>query len=61
VGSPIKFSDFEPEIVGAPLLGEHTDHVLSELGYDEKQIADLHAKGVVRTEELPAEGHRLAA
>ena len=25
VGSPIKFSDFTPEIIGAPLLGEHTD------------------------------------
>jgi formyl-CoA transferase len=61
VGSPIKFSDFVPEIVGAPLLGEHTDHVLAELGYDANQIAELHAKGVVRTEELPTEDHRLAA
>jgi formyl-CoA transferase len=61
VGSPIKFSDFAPEIVGAPLLGEHTDNVLAELGYDANQIAELHAKGVVHTEELPAEDHRLAA
>jgi len=25
IGSPIKFSDFKPEITGAPLLGEHTN------------------------------------
>ena len=29
VGSPIKFSDFTPEITGSPLLGEHTDDVLT--------------------------------
>lgn len=33
VGSPIKFSSFTPKITGAPLLGEHTDEVLRELGY----------------------------
>jgi formyl-CoA transferase len=48
VGSPIKFSDFVPEITSSPLLGEHTDEVLAELGYDNEQIADLHARGVVR-------------
>ena len=47
VGSPIKFSSFEPDIKGAPLLGEHTDEVLAELGYDAGQIAQLHAKNVV--------------
>jgi formyl-CoA transferase len=47
VGSPIKFSDFAPEITGAPLLGEHTDDVLAELGYDAEQIAALRAEGVV--------------
>jgi crotonobetainyl-CoA:carnitine CoA-transferase CaiB-like acyl-CoA transferase len=31
---------------GAPLLGEHTDQVLRELGYDEATIADLHARGI---------------
>jgi formyl-CoA transferase len=39
VGSPIKFSSFTPEITGAPLLGEHTDEVLKELGYNPEQIA----------------------
>jgi formyl-CoA transferase len=48
VGSPIKFSDFAPTITGAPLLGEHTDEVLTELGYDADQIAAMRANGVVR-------------
>ena len=47
VGSPIKFSDFTPEITSSPLLGEHTDEVLAELGYNADQIADFHARGVV--------------
>lgn len=47
VGSPVKFSSFTPEIKGAPLLGEHSDEVLAELGYTAEQIAALHASGVV--------------
>src|SRR6201996_3550123 len=47
VGSPIKFSSFEPEIKGAPLLGEHSDEVLAELGYNADQIAEMHAKKIV--------------
>ncbi|HEY0475006.1 MAG TPA: formyl-CoA transferase [Kribbella sp.] len=47
VGSPIKFSDFTPTITGAPLLGEHTDAVLAELGYDADVIAKLHTDKVV--------------
>ncbi|MEA2383278.1 MAG: formyl-CoA transferase [Solirubrobacteraceae bacterium] len=47
VGSPIKFSDFAPAITGAPLLGEHTDEVLADLGYDGDQIAAMHAHGIV--------------
>ncbi|MCB8877388.1 formyl-CoA transferase [Acidisoma silvae] len=47
VGSPIKFSDFTPAITGAPLLGEHTDEVLGELGYSAEAIAKLHETKVV--------------
>jgi crotonobetainyl-CoA:carnitine CoA-transferase CaiB-like acyl-CoA transferase len=39
-----------------PLLGEHTRQVLREVGFTEGAIADLHAKGVVKT-EAPAVGH----
>lgn len=47
VGSPIKFSDFKPEISGAPLLGEHSDEVLAELGYTIKQVAQLRSERVI--------------
>ena len=47
VGSPIKFSDFTPQITGSPLLGEHTDDVLTELGYTAQAIAEMHAARVV--------------
>jgi formyl-CoA transferase len=47
VGSPIKFSDMKVEVTGSPLLGEHTDQVLAELGYGKAQIAHMHeAKAV---------------
>ena len=47
VGCPVKFSDFTPEITGSPLLGEHTDDVLVELGYDADAIARMHTDQVV--------------
>jgi formyl-CoA transferase len=47
VGCPVKFSDFTPEITGSPLLGEHTDQVLVELGYDADAIARMHTDQVV--------------
>jgi crotonobetainyl-CoA:carnitine CoA-transferase CaiB-like acyl-CoA transferase len=31
----------------APLLGEHTDEILGELGYDAAEVASLHAKEIV--------------
>ncbi len=47
VGSPIKFSDMKVEITGAPLLGEHTDEVLAELGYSSDKIAAMHTSKAV--------------
>lgn len=39
IGTPMKLSDSEPEITRAPLLGEHTEEVLKELGYSDADIA----------------------
>ena len=47
VGCPMKFSSFKPTITGAPLLGEHTDEVLTSLGYKPDQIAKLRSQKVV--------------
>ena len=47
VGNPVKFSTFKPAITGAPLLGEHTDEVLADLGYDAEAIKKMHDAGVV--------------
>jgi formyl-CoA transferase len=53
VGSPMKFSEFEPHITGSPLLGENTDEVLAQLGYSSEQIAKFHESKVVGP--LPSE------
>ncbi len=47
VGSPIKFSGFAPEIKGSPLLGEHTEEVLSALGYDAEAIRGLRTGKII--------------
>jgi formyl-CoA transferase len=47
IGSPIKFSDLEVEVKPSPVLGEHTDEVLTDLGYSVDDIAKLHAAKAV--------------
>jgi formyl-CoA transferase len=47
VGNPIKLSDSPSEVTRSPLLGEHTDEVLAELGYSKDQIAALRASQAV--------------
>jgi len=47
VGNPIKMSDSPTEVTRSPLLGEHTDEVLAQLGFSRDEVAALHAAGAV--------------
>ena len=47
VGNPIKLSDSPTEVTRSPLLGEHTDAVLGELGYGAAELAALRAGKVI--------------
>jgi formyl-CoA transferase len=47
VGNPIKMSDSPTEVTRSPLLGEHTDEVLAQLGYGADEIAALRAERVI--------------
>ena len=47
VGNPIKMSDSPTEVKRSPLLGEHTDDVLRQLGYAAEDVARLRAAGAV--------------
>jgi formyl-CoA transferase len=47
VGNPIKMSDSATEVTRSPLLGEHTDEVLRELGYGTADLAALRSNKVI--------------
>jgi formyl-CoA transferase len=47
VGNPIKMSDSPTEVTRSPLLGEHTDEVLMQLGYTAGDVESLRAEGVI--------------
>jgi formyl-CoA transferase len=47
VGNPIKMSDSPTEVKRSPLLGEHTDEVLAELGFGADRIAALREAKVI--------------
>ena len=47
-GNPIAFSDVERiPPARAPSLGENTDEILAEIGYDDGEIAGLHDDSIV--------------
>jgi formyl-CoA transferase len=47
VGNPIKMSDSPTEVTRSPLLGEHTDEVLRQLGYHDDEIKALREQRVI--------------
>jgi formyl-CoA transferase len=47
VGNPIKLSDSPTDVKRSPLLGEHTDEILLELGYSKKDIESARAERAV--------------
>src|SRR5690606_24022841 len=52
VGNPIKMSDSVSEVKRSPLLGEHTEEILSKvLGYSAKELAEIKVSGAITAEE----------
>ena len=47
VGNPIKLSASPSDVKRSPLLGEHTDEILAELGFAGDQIAAMRAEKAV--------------
>ena len=48
VGNPIKLSDSPAKVERAPLLGEHTEEILSKvLGYKASEIAEIKKSGAI--------------
>jgi formyl-CoA transferase len=47
VGNPIKLSDSPTEVKRSPLLGEHTDEVLAELGFKAEEVGSLRQAKVI--------------
>jgi formyl-CoA transferase len=47
VGNPIKLSDSPTQVERSPLLGEHTEEVLAELGYEAEEVSALRRAKVL--------------
>lgn len=47
VGNPIKLSESSVTVDRSPLLGEHTDEIMTELGYDMEEITAAKNNGAI--------------
>jgi formyl-CoA transferase len=55
VGNPVKMSDSVTEVKRSPLLGEHTEEILTKvLGYSAKELAEIKTSGAITPPEKPA-------
>jgi formyl-CoA transferase len=55
VGNPIKLSDSISEVRRSPLLGEHTEEILTKvLGYSAGDLDAIKASGAITPPEKPA-------
>jgi formyl-CoA transferase len=54
VGNPVKLSASPSDVRRSPLLGEHTDEVLAELGYSSDEIAALAQAGATTAQKKQA-------
>ncbi|HXF87273.1 MAG TPA: formyl-CoA transferase [Xanthobacteraceae bacterium] len=54
VGNPVKMSDSITEVKRSPLLGEHTEEILTKvLGYSAKEYEEIKASGAITAAEKP--------
>ena len=55
VGNPVKLSDSPADVRRSPLLGEHTDEILTKvLGYSDQELAEIKTSGAITAPEKPA-------
>ena len=47
VGNPIKLSDSPSDVKRSPLLGDHNEEVLAELGYSAADVASLREAKII--------------
>ncbi len=55
VGNPVKMSDSITEVQRSPLLGEHTEEILTKvLGYSKKELEEIKGSGAITAPEKGA-------